>query len=206
MKVGIQWDVTRLSVPDEGITIDRISQRMLFALWKESRDAGDDPSKTWFLTTSRLADEVDLNHNQQARYRLTGDLADAGFVKKVSEAPTRGPEPVDCWGITERGRDWVDNNIEQITPPQTLAEVCEQIRPIADRLDNIESQLDSIRGSAGWNKRRLEGMEERFEEIEEDHPKMWEYIVSNHEDLGTHKEALEHLYQQLDVDPPEETG
>jgi len=130
-----------------------------------------------------LRQQLDLGQNQDARHRLRGNLKDAGLTEHAGTRPSGGPIPVDCWTITDRGRQWVVDNIQEIAPPQALDEACEQIRMLSDSVGNLQERMDSVEGSVNWDKQRLRRIEsniaqiqDSLEQLEEDSQQHQEWI------------------------------
>jgi len=143
----------------DGDIVDRVGQQMLYLLWE--RDIDDDG----VVTTTEFRQQLNLGQSQEARHRLKGVLARASLVAHAGTRPGGGPEPVDYWTITDRGRQWVTDNIEEIAPPQTLDEACEQVRMLSKTVEQYESRLDKLEGNQAWLEQQLNGMGEDIESI-----------------------------------------
>jgi archaellum component FlaC len=177
-----------LTGPEDTVTIDRKAQQIAYICWR--RDQDDE-----IVTTTELREQLGLDQNKPAHSRLKGDLSDAGITEHAGTRPSGGPIPVDCWTITEQGRSWVVDNIESIAPPQTLDEACEQISMLADRVEDLEERIEKVHGAVGWDKKRLQRLEDRMDALESDQEQVKDWILTR---SRTHRDRIGLLFLLVD--------
>lgn len=181
-------------VTEQGTVIKRRGQRLLWALFVS------DESK---LSTNELVEELDAGQNQNILYQIDKYLGpDAeGFVHEVGKRRTWGPKPVSVWALTDDGEAFIEENIHDFEPPQTLNEALTEIRMLSDRLEELEAEMERWNGQFGWVHKRLDRVEEHLDVIEsgvDEAREVYEDMLEDYEDLSDHYEDLSDGYEELD--------
>jgi chromosome segregation ATPase len=143
--------------------IDEKCQKMLLALYENDQ-----------METGGLTDVIETDNNYNVTRRSKEFLEPAGLVERAfMKTPASRPNETTIHQITEAGREFVEQNRDDIEKPKSTDELAEQFLnlqancdDLAESLESVHSQLAEIQGKEGQVEKLITKIQETVGDLE----------------------------------------
>jgi len=144
------------------------------------------------LTTKQLRMETDLESNQLVLYRCDEHLLPADLIEDIDvPGQSRG------FALTDAGKRYLEQHVNGIDRPQTLADVVDEMDALEDEIDTLRDRVQEAQGTVNTYDQQIEGVE-RHLNVEIEDVRRW--IRGEEKRTNELKEDLRTDIRELDED------